>query len=240
MGREVCYLSRAMSCTRTACLWAAFILLCACQPAFAKPSAEPEPPAESPQDPEAKPGQGDADKAKDGEAPGKEAPDGKDDGGKPGGPEAKGDEGKDSKGKDPEGKGDDGASKDGKGEAGDPEPAEPEPTPPAKPPVVEHTEPEFIGDGEVPKVTTYLAKTLKSVGQCVADHGGLDQAKGELEIQFLVRARGRAEGVEVLSSKAVSADAGRCVRKLLKNRWVGTPTHDPVGVTFHYRLKRAR
>ncbi|MBW2459481.1 MAG: hypothetical protein JRI68_33620, partial [Deltaproteobacteria bacterium] len=201
---------------------AVLALLCTCQPAWAKPSPEPQPPAQAPETEAPDEGPGDPGKAeddegkspKDGADPGK-AEDDKPDGDKP------------SDGKSPKDPGDDGKAPEP--DEGPTEPSKPEPPPPAKPPVVEHTEPKFIGDGEVPKVTVYLAKTLAPVGQCVAAHGGLEKPTGELEIQFLVRARGRAEGVEVLSSNAVSTEAGRCVRKYLKNRWVGTPTNDPVG-----------
>ena len=38
----------------------------------------------------------------------------------------------------------------------------------------------------------------------------------------------------------VSAEASACVRKLLKNRGVGAPTSDPVGVTVVIGLKAKR
>jgi hypothetical protein len=60
-----------------------------------------------------------------------------------------------------------------------------------------------------------------------------------MKIQFIVRAKGRAEGVEVLSSQNVSAEASSCIRLLLKNRAIGEPTVDPVGVTFVISLKAA-
>jgi hypothetical protein len=52
-----------------------------------------------------------------------------------------------------------------------------------------------------------------------------------------VRARGRAEGVEVTGARGVSADASACVRVLLKNKAIGAPTADPVGVTVTVTLK---
>jgi hypothetical protein len=116
-----------------------------------------------------------------------------------------------------------------------PEP-EPEPEPPAKPPTVTLSEPQFI-NGDVPKIASILRRTSKDVAQCVASHGGLGASAGKLRVQFLVRARGKAEGVEVLERKSVSKDAGRCVQKLLKNKWVGMPSQDPTGVQFSYELK---
>jgi hypothetical protein len=216
-----------MSCSKIAMLLAVGPLLCACQPAWAKPPVEPEPPAKTPDAEEPKEGEPDPGKAEEGKPePGKAE-------------EGKPEPGKAEDGKPGQGKPEDGEPGDGKADEGDKPPAKPEPAKPLAPPKVEHSEPKFIGGGEVPKVEAYLAKSLAPVAQCVADHGGLSAATGDLEIQFLVRPRGRAEGVEVLSRKAVGVEAGRCVRKYLKNRWVGTPTADPVGVTFHYRLKRA-
>ena len=68
--------------------------------------------------------------------------------------------------------------------------------------------------------------------------GGLSAKSGRLELTFLVRARGRAEGVEVQRVKGAPEAAGACVQKLLKNRRVGTPSEDPVGVTVSFELAR--
>ena len=119
-----------------------------------------------------------------------------------------------------------------------PEEAPPEEAPkPAVPPTVTLSEPEFI-NGDVPAVVNILKKTLGDVAKCVADHGGLETKEGGLKVQFLVRGRGRAEGVEVLKRHGVSKDAGRCVQALLKNKWVGMPSEDPTGVTFRYDMKK--
>ncbi len=116
------------------------------------------------------------------------------------------------------------------------EPPKEEPKP-ALPPTVTLSEPEFI-NGDVPAVSNILKKTLDDVAKCVADHGGLEAKEGGLKIQFLVRGRGKAEGVEVLKRHGVTKDAGRCVQALLKNKWVGMPSQDPTGVTFRYDMKR--
>ena len=65
------------------------------------------------------------------------------------------------------------------------------------------------------------------MARCVADHGGLAARRGQLKVQFLVRNRGRAEGVEVLAAKGVSAEASACVRRLLKNKAIGAPDRRP-------------
>lgn len=121
--------------------------------------------------------------------------------------------------------------------AKDPTPA---PTaPPAAagpPPLVDIGSPKFE-NGEVPRAEKALTKAAGEIATCVADHGGLTAATGTIKVQFLVRNRGRAEGVEVLSSKGVSPDAAACVRVLLKNKPIGPPTSDPVGVTVTISLK---
>ncbi len=119
-----------------------------------------------------------------------------------------------------------------------PAPAQPEPAPkpaPAKPPTVEVSEPEFVGDGTVPKVEVFLDKVKKAAAQCVASH---DPGRtGKMKIQFLVRLRGRAEGVEVLSGKGFNDAAKDCIRLAFKNQRVGIPTADPTGVQFTYTFR---
>lgn len=107
----------------------------------------------------------------------------------------------------------------------------------ATPPTVTVAPPVFEG-GEVPNLDKLLAKLANEVGRCVADAGGLGAKAGRLELTFLVRARGRAEGVEVKRVKGAPEAAGACVQKLLKNRRVGTPSEDPVGVTVTFELAR--
>ncbi|MRG96477.1 hypothetical protein GF068_31815 [Polyangium spumosum] len=59
-------------------------------------------------------------------------------------------------------------------------------------------------------------------------------------MSFLVRVRGRAEGVEIESKKGVTEEAASCIRLLLKNKAVGAPSSDPVGVTVTFSLERPR
>jgi hypothetical protein len=120
-------------------------------------------------------------------------------------------------------------------------PAPPAPPPviakPAAPPTVVVGDPSFT-NGDVTHVASQLAKSTARVARCVADNGGLLADSGEMRVQFLVRVRGRAEGVEVLSHDGVDPKAGACVRKLLKDWRIGTPSDDPVGVAFRYRFTR--
>lgn len=126
---------------------------------------------------------------------------------------------------------------------GDAPPAEPpraEPPRDAGPsaplPSVEIGAPRFE-NGEVTKVEKSLGKASSELARCVAEHGGLTADTGTVKVQFLVRFRGRAEGVEVVSAKGVSPEASACVRHLLKNKAIGAPTADPVGVTVILTFK---
>lgn len=103
-------------------------------------------------------------------------------------------------------------------------------------PLVEIKEPEFM-NGDVPNVAKRLEKVAPDLAKCVADNGGLSGASGSIKVQFLVRVRGRAEGVEILDSRGVTSDAQRCIRQLLKNKPIGTPSADPVGVTVSLSLR---
>ena len=111
--------------------------------------------------------------------------------------------------------------------------------PTGPPPLVEWTAPVYE-NGEVPRLEKALKSAANDVGRCVADHGGLAGGAGTVKVQFLVRARGRAEGVEVVSAKGVGSEASSCIRRALKNKAIGSPTADPVGVTVSFTLKPAR
>jgi hypothetical protein len=109
---------------------------------------------------------------------------------------------------------------------------------PSVPPLIEVKEPSFT-NGDVPRTVKFLSGLSKEIGRCVADNGGLSGATGSMKVQFLVRVRGRAEGVEVLRTENVRPEAASCVRLLLKNRAVGAPTADPVGVTVTLAFTKA-
>jgi hypothetical protein len=117
-----------------------------------------------------------------------------------------------------------------------PPPKEPAPAATAPPPSVEVGTPKFE-NGQVPKAEKFLHGLSNEIAKCVSQHGGLSGGTGSMKVQFLVRARGRAEGVEVLSAKGVAPEAQTCVRVLLKNRAIGAPSADPVGVTVTLTFK---
>lgn len=59
--------------------------------------------------------------------------------------------------------------------------------------------------------------------RCVLDNGGLDGDKAEVTVRFLVRERGRAEGVSVAKRAGVSAKAAQCVAQVVDRRQAGAP-----------------
>ncbi len=120
-----------------------------------------------------------------------------------------------------------------------PAPEKPVPEKPQPPPVVTAGAPKFEG-GEVPKAEKFLSGQIEGITKCIATNGGLSVKKGSVKLSFLVRARGRAEGVEVAASKGITEEAGGCIRSLLKNRAVGAPSADPVGVTVTFTLERGK
>lgn len=67
--------------------------------------------------------------------------------------------------------------------------------------------------------------------KCVNDNGGLKDAIGEVQVRFLLRPQGRAEGVSVAKRAGVSAEAARCVSEVVDRRYVGIPDSPTVGAT---------
>jgi hypothetical protein len=106
--------------------------------------------------------------------------------------------------------------------------------PPVKPWVQVH-EPRLTG-GKIPHVKEMLEKTGKAVARCVVEHGGLKGRRGRVELELLVRSRGRAEGVEVAAFKGIDSEASRCVQQAFKNKWLGVPSAEPVAVAVTLQL----
>jgi hypothetical protein len=89
--------------------------------------------------------------------------------------------------------------------------------------------------GDVPRAPAALERIKKDFAKC-----GIDALKGEgtIDLRFLVRAPGRAEGVDVVQSRGMSSDIVRCVASSLAGRPVGAPTNDPVAVSLTVRFKQ--
>jgi hypothetical protein len=74
---------------------------------------------------------------------------------------------------------------------------------------------------------------------CVRDHGGITREVGEIQVRFLVRERGRAEGAVVSKRAGVSEAAARCVADVVDRRLVGSPEAPMVGATLTVRVRES-
>jgi hypothetical protein len=95
-------------------------------------------------------------------------------------------------------------------------------------------------NGEVPRAAAALEKMKKDLARCAVTDDPRDDGKERLiRLRFIVRAPGRAEGVDVVQVRDMSPDMARCVALTMKNRFVGHPSEDPVSVelTFHLSQK---
>ena len=75
--------------------------------------------------------------------------------------------------------------------------------------------------------------------KCVNDNGGLKEPNGEVQVRFMLRQKGRAEGVSVAKRSGVSAEAARCVSEVVDRRYVGVPAEPMVGATVSIKFAKA-
>jgi hypothetical protein len=85
--------------------------------------------------------------------------------------------------------------------------------------------------GKLPEAEKKLSTAKDRFVDCVARNGGLEAQKAEVHVRFLVRARGRAEGVSVAKKSGVSSQAAQCVADVVDRRQVGIPEEPIVGAT---------
>ncbi len=97
-----------------------------------------------------------------------------------------------------------------------------------------------VDEGKLPAAEKKLSLARDRFATCVVTHGGLTSPEGEVHVRFLVRARGRAEGVSVAKRVAVSADAARCIADVVDRRWVGTPEAPLVGATAVVKVSKVK
>jgi hypothetical protein len=88
-----------------------------------------------------------------------------------------------------------------------------------------------VDEGKLPEAEKKLSAPKDRYAECVAKMGGLSGPSGEVHVRFLVRARGRAEGVSVSKRVGVSPEAARCVAEVVDRRLVGIPEAPMVGAT---------
>lgn len=93
-----------------------------------------------------------------------------------------------------------------------------------------------FGNGEVPRAQRSLERLAdKELSACATENGGVS-GQGTVELKFLVRARGRAEGVELGRTRNVPPEVAKCLAFTLARRPVGAPSDEPVFVTAKFKL----
>jgi hypothetical protein len=83
--------------------------------------------------------------------------------------------------------------------------------------------------GELPEARTQLLRANDRYVQCVESNGGLSSSPASVVLRFLVRERGRAEGVTVKERAGLSLAAAKCVANVVDRRFVGYPAAPIVG-----------
>jgi hypothetical protein len=86
--------------------------------------------------------------------------------------------------------------------------------------------------GELPEAQPQLRKPLERYVQCVDTNGGIQADTATVTLRFLVRERGRAEGVAVKEHRGISLAAAKCIAEVVDRRYVGYPAAPIVGVTL--------
>ncbi|HMA95420.1 MAG TPA: hypothetical protein VKP30_22180 [Polyangiaceae bacterium] len=93
-------------------------------------------------------------------------------------------------------------------------------------------------EGELPLAKRKLAVPLDRYAKCVAEHGGLKSSVGQVEVRFLVRERGRAEGAGPEKYQGMSEAAANCIAQVVDRRQTGSPAGPVVGATAIIRVRK--
>ncbi len=96
--------------------------------------------------------------------------------------------------------------------------------------------PAVADTGELPLAAKKLGLPKDRYIDCVKRNGGLSDKTGRVVVRFLVRERGRAEGVGVKSFKGMSEPAAKCIADVVDRRYVGYPAAPMVGATIPIEL----
>jgi hypothetical protein len=92
--------------------------------------------------------------------------------------------------------------------------------------------------GDVPRAAAALERMKGALGRCAAAENALTKNEASIDLRFLVRAPGRAEGVGAEKARGVSGDVVRCMTSVLARSYIGAPSDDPVGVGLTVRVRR--
>lgn len=106
--------------------------------------------------------------------------------------------------------------------------------------VVKKVGPAQADTGELPLAAKKLGLPKERYIDCVDKHGGMTADDAKVVVRFLVRERGRAEGVSVKSHSGVSKAAAACIADVVDRRYVGYPAAPMVGATIPIELSVQR
>ena len=105
----------------------------------------------------------------------------------------------------------------------------PAPTRSSRRVVLEAVGPAVADTGELPEAQAQLARASDRYVQCVESNGGISASPAKVTLRFLVRERGRAEGLTVKDRAGVSLAAAKCIADVVDRRFVGYPAAPIVG-----------
>jgi hypothetical protein len=97
---------------------------------------------------------------------------------------------------------------------------------------VDSVGPAVADAGELPLADKKLSVAKDRFVECANKNGGLSAKQAKVVVRFLVRERGRAEGVGVKSFSGVSQAAAECIADVVNLRYVGYPAAPIVGATI--------
>jgi hypothetical protein len=98
-------------------------------------------------------------------------------------------------------------------------------------------------NGDVPRAQAALERfARRELARCAGDHdwrpgGRRSESAAHIELRFLVRAPGRAEGIDVSGARGLSAGLVQCITSALSNRLIGAPSADPVAVKVRFGFR---
>lgn len=92
--------------------------------------------------------------------------------------------------------------------------------------------------GEFPEAIQSLGKANSRYIECVEKNGGLSKDSGKVDVKFLVRGRGRAEGASVKKAAGMTDTAAKCIADVVDRRFVGYPESEMVGAVITITVRK--
>lgn len=94
--------------------------------------------------------------------------------------------------------------------------------------------------GALPDAVKSLKKAREKFVECASKPSALTADQAEVEVRFLVQARGRAEGVSVKKSRGLTEAAAKCIADVVDRRYVGYPEAPVVGASLTVSIKKKK